>query len=70
VKLRRKNEFGLSWTRKPQAIAGEKQMSDVCLEGLRHGRFKRKRGRECSDDGEGKAWTVVRPDLLKEWTRQ
>jgi len=45
-------------------------MSDVCLEGLSHGKLKRKRGREPSDDGEGKAWTVVRPDLLKEWTRE
>jgi hypothetical protein len=40
---------------------------DKCLAGLSHGRFKRKRGRECSDDGEGKAWTVVDPKTLKEW---
>ena len=43
-------------------------MSDVCLEGLSHGKLKRKRGRECSDDGEGKAWTVINPTVLKEWS--
>ena len=53
---------------------------DLCLDGLTRNvkvsqlllgeKKKRKRGRECSDDGEGKAWTTVRPDLLKEWNRE
>ena len=53
-------------------------MSDVCLEGLSHGnvevsqlrlggRKRRKPDDRTEGDEVGKAWTVVRPDLLKEW---
>jgi len=53
----------------------------VCLEGLSHGNIevsqlrlggkKRRKPNECTESDEvGKAWTVVRPDLLKEWTRE
>jgi len=51
---------------------------DVCLEGLSHGNIEvsqlhlggRKRLKpddRTEGDEVGKAWTVVRPDLLKEW---
>ena len=54
-------------------------MSDVCLEGLSHGNIevsqlrlggkKRRKPNECTESDEvGKAWTVINPTVLKEWS--